>query len=69
MNLDNKKWGSPRETADLLGLHVQTIYALFYRGELPGARVGRSVRIDLKRLTEQMEAQEHSGRKKQGDPK
>jgi excisionase family DNA binding protein len=57
MTLAGRRWVSIREAADFLSVHVQTAYSLFYRGELPGARVGRNVRIDLKRLTEQLEAQ------------
>jgi excisionase family DNA binding protein len=61
MNVDGRRWVSVKIAADLvLGVHVQTAYRLFYQGKLPGARIGRSVRIDLKKLTEQMEAQEQT---------
>jgi len=57
MNLEGRRWCTVRQISVITGLHVQTCYKLFYSGKLPGARVGRSVRIDLKRLTEQMERQ------------
>jgi excisionase family DNA binding protein len=57
MNLEGRRWISVREAADYLGCHIQTCYRLLYLGQLPGARVGRSVRIDLKKLQEQLEAQ------------
>lgn len=60
MTLDGRRWWSIKQTADMLGIHVQTAYQLFYRGELPGARVGRSVRIDSKKVLDQMEAQMRS---------
>lgn len=38
------------EAAEYLRLTSGTVYQLFYAGKIPGTRVGRSVRIDLKRL-------------------
>jgi excisionase family DNA binding protein len=41
-----------------LGLkNVGTVYCMFYRGEVPGARIGRTIRIDRKRLDAQLEGQ------------
>jgi len=61
MNLDGRHFITIKETAAFLNCHVQTVYKMFYRAELPGVRVGRTVRIDfkrlLKRLNEQLEAQ------------
>jgi excisionase family DNA binding protein len=38
---DGRRWVTMKQAADFLGVHVQTAYKCFYRGELPGARVGR----------------------------
>ena len=50
-----RRWISPKDASSYLGLHIQTIYSLFYRGLIPGARVGRTVRIDLKALDAALE--------------
>ena len=52
-----RRWISPRECATYLSLHLQTIYQLIYQGQLPVARVGRSVRVDLRALETQLETQ------------
>ena len=54
-----RRWISPKECSLYLGLHVKSIYRLIDRGQLPAARVGRSVRIDLRKLNEQMENKEN----------
>lgn len=54
-----KRWISVRECAGYLGLHVKSVYRLIDRGQLPAARVCRSVRIDLRKLNEQMENKEN----------
>jgi len=53
----NRRWISPKEAAERLGLHPMTIYEKFYRGELPGGRVGRCVRIDWSELERRLEIQ------------
>jgi excisionase family DNA binding protein len=51
-----RRWISCRECMEYLGLkNVQTVYQKFYRGEIPGGRVGRTVRIDWKSLEQQLE--------------
>ena len=50
-----KRWISPREAAEYLGCHIQTLYVWIARGEVPSARLGRKVLIDLKRLDAQLE--------------
>jgi excisionase family DNA binding protein len=52
-----RRWISPRETSEYLGLHLQTIFRLIYENKLPAARVGRSVRIDLTKLNAFLEGQ------------
>jgi len=39
-----------REAAKLFGVCTQTIYQKFEGGHLPGYRVGRAVRFDLREL-------------------
>jgi excisionase family DNA binding protein len=51
----NRRWVSVNETADYLGMHPCTIRRLIDRGKLPYARIGRNVRIDLKKLDAQLE--------------
>ena len=38
---------SPKEAAERLGVHRETIYRLCARGLLPHVRVGASLRVDL----------------------
>lgn len=52
-----RRWISPKEAGEYLSLHPQTIYQLVYEGKLPVARIGRTVRVDLRALEAQLEAQ------------
>ena len=38
-------WKSIRQTADLLGVHYNTVYRMVRRGELEAYKVGRIIRI------------------------
>lgn len=38
-------WKSIRQTADLLGVHYNTVYRMVRRGELGACKVGRIIRI------------------------
>jgi excisionase family DNA binding protein len=49
-----KRWISPRECAEYLSLHLKSIYRKIDCGEIPAARVGRSVRVDLRALEAKM---------------
>jgi excisionase family DNA binding protein len=55
--MNERRWISPRECAQRLGLHPQTIYQKFYSGELPGGRLGRTVRIDWPQVEKRLEFQ------------
>lgn len=46
-----KQWMTVQEYADLLGVHVQTVYSAIRRGLLkrPYERVGRVIRISVSR--------------------
>jgi len=52
-----KRWITPRECAEYLSLNVKTIYAQAATGIIPSAKIGGSVRIDKKKLDEQLENQ------------
>jgi len=50
-----KRWITVVEAASYLSLHPVSIYRLIDRGQIPAARVGRNVRVDLKALESMME--------------
>jgi len=55
-----KRWITPLECSSYLSLHIKTVYAKIARGEILAARVGGSrgsIRIDRKKLDEQLEKQ------------
>lgn len=52
-----RRWISPREAAEYLGCHLLTVYSWIDSGKIPGARLGRKVLIDRRRLDEQLEGQ------------
>ncbi|MBE3050020.1 helix-turn-helix domain-containing protein [Candidatus Bathyarchaeota archaeon] len=53
----DRRWISPRATADYLGCHLQTVYVWIVSGEIPSARIGRKVLVDRIRLDKRLEAQ------------
>ncbi|MFC2169960.1 helix-turn-helix domain-containing protein [Acidobacteriota bacterium] len=53
-----RRWISVKECAEYLGLHLKSVYSLISRGEIPAARIGGSVRVDLKKLDSHMESTE-----------
>jgi excisionase family DNA binding protein len=42
-----RRWISPKEFSEILGISYKNTYALINRGELPARRVGRLIRIDF----------------------
>jgi len=50
----SRRWITCKEAGAYLSLNPQTVYQKFYRGEIPGTRIGRTVRIDLKLLEQQL---------------
>ena len=52
-----RRYISVRECAEYLSLHLQTVYSLIARGRIPAVRVGRAVRVDLRKLEAELEAQ------------
>lgn len=53
--MPEKRWITVKECSSYLGLHVVTVYRLLGK-EIPYSRVGRNLRIDLKKLNEIMES-------------
>jgi excisionase family DNA binding protein len=51
------RWLTVAETAAYLGISVKGAYDMAASGKLPAARVGRLVRIDLRALEADLEAQ------------
>jgi excisionase family DNA binding protein len=49
-----RRFGTVRNAAEWLGIHEQTCYRWFYAGRIPGVRIGRTVRIDLRLLEAQL---------------
>jgi excisionase family DNA binding protein len=52
-----RRWISVREAAEYLGIAVKSAYDMAAVGKLPAAHVGRLVRIDLRVLEADLEAQ------------
>lgn len=53
-----RRWISPKECSLYLGIHLKSTYRLIDQGEIPASRIGRSVRVDLRRLEELLEKRE-----------
>jgi len=52
-----KRWITVLECSSYLSLHIKTIYTKIAKNEIPAAHVGGSIRIDKKKLDEQLENQ------------
>jgi excisionase family DNA binding protein len=51
-----RRWITPKECQEYLALkNLGTVYQWYYAGKLPGTRIGRTIRLDLKKLEEQLE--------------
>lgn len=50
-----KRWLTIKETGEYLSLHPCTVRRKIDRDEIPCSRIGRTMRIDLLKLNEQME--------------
>ncbi len=55
-----RRWISPRECGEALGLSVSGVRKLIARGEIQAVRLGRAVRIDLRQLEAGLEKQVQS---------
>ncbi len=52
-----RRWVSVRTVSEYLGIHEITARRLIDRGVIPAAKIGRSIRVDLKKLNETLESQ------------
>lgn len=52
-----RRFISPKECGEYLGLHTQTIFSLIYQKKIPSVKIGRSRRIDLTKLNAFLEGQ------------
>lgn len=52
-----RRWLTVSETASYLGISVKGAYDMAASGKLPAARVGRLVRVDLRALEADLDAQ------------
>jgi excisionase family DNA binding protein len=52
-----RRWISPRECSEYLACHLMTVYAWIAAGRIPVIRLGRSIRVDLKSLEADLNAQ------------
>ena len=50
-----RRWLSVSEVAEYLSMHHSTVRRKINKGEIPSARIGKTLRIDLLKLEEQME--------------
>jgi len=50
-----KRWVSVREASQYLSLHEITTRRLIDRGMIPASRIGRNIRVDMRKLNEQLE--------------
>jgi excisionase family DNA binding protein len=58
MNLEGRRYLTIAQAAALLQVHIKTAYAMANRGEIPSVKIGRrTIRIDGRRLCEQLERQ------------
>ena len=53
--MPERRWISPKECAGYLSLHLISVYRLIDKGLIPATRIGRSIRIDMKKLDAQLE--------------
>lgn len=52
-----RRFIAPKEFCELYNFHVEHVYVLLARGEIPAARIGHSWRIDRQRFEAQLERQ------------
>jgi len=63
MNFSGRRWLTVNEVAQMLSLHPVTVRRKIDRGEIKTSRIGRTIRIDLKRLEAELEREMNSNGK------
>jgi excisionase family DNA binding protein len=51
-----RRWITVKECAEYCDLHIKSVYLLITKGHIPAAKIGGSIRVDLKRLEELLES-------------
>jgi len=54
---EKRRWWSCRETAEVLGLSISGVRKMISRNEICAVHIGRTLRIDGRRLTADLENQ------------
>lgn len=57
-----RRWISVRTASEYLGIHEVTIRRLIDHGKIPAMKIGRTIRVDLKKLNGQLERGMDPGR-------
>jgi excisionase family DNA binding protein len=55
--IPERRWFSVKEISEFLGVSIKGCYDMIAAGKIPAARVGRLVRVDLRALEADLEAQ------------
>jgi len=50
-----QRWITVNQAAEYLSMHHSTVRRKINKGEIPSSRIGRTLRIDLQKLEQQME--------------
>ena len=53
--MERRRWISVREASEYISIHPKSCYRLIDRGEIPATKIGGSIRVDKKKLDEQLE--------------
>jgi len=53
----NRRWVTVNEAAEYLSIHPVTCRRLIDQNKIPASRIGRSVRVDFKKLEAQLESE------------
>jgi excisionase family DNA binding protein len=61
-----RRWISPRECAEYLSLHVQTVHKLYRKGRLPGGKIGGAIRLDKLKIDGMLEGKRSKAGPKNG---
>jgi len=56
--MPERRWVPIKTASEYLSIHEVTCRRLIDRGEIPATKIGRSVRVDMKKLEEILETRE-----------
>jgi excisionase family DNA binding protein len=52
-----RRWITPRECSERLGIHPKSCYRLISRRQIPAARMGRALRVDWLAVERRLEGE------------